>query len=57
MTTENEMAALERQARENLTLSPKQLVSFLKQAMALRRNLKLRRKQQQKRQEQCMHSK
>lgn len=57
MTTQNETAVLEKQARENLTLSPKQLATFVKQAAALRRNLNLRRKQQQERQEKCTHSK
>ncbi len=53
--TENEissdMSAFEKQARENLSLSPKKMATFLKQAQALRRNLKLRQKQRKERQE------
>ena len=55
--TDSEMTALEKQIRENLSLSPKRLATFLKQAMALRRNLKLRQKQQAERRKKCMHSK
>lgn len=57
--TENEtdISSFEKQARENLSLSPKQLAAFLKQARALRRNLSLRRRQKQERQKQCMPSK
>ncbi len=55
--TETELTTLEKQARENLSLSPKRLATFLKQAMALRRNLKLRQKQQAERRQKCMRSK
>ena len=47
----------EKQAYENLKLSPRRMQTFLKQAKALRRNLKARQKQQQERQSKCMHSK
>ena len=49
--------AFERQARDNLKLSPKKMETFLKHARALRRNLKNRQKQQQERKEKCMPSK
>ncbi len=54
---EKEIPNFEEQARQNLALSPKRLATFLKQAMALRRNLKLRQKQKQERQAKCMRSK
>ncbi|MBR6411901.1 MAG: hypothetical protein IKS41_01920 [Alphaproteobacteria bacterium] len=47
----------EAQARENLTMSDKKMAAFLKEAAALRRNLKNRKKQQQERQNKCMRSK
>ena len=47
----------ETQARENLSLSEKKMTAFLKEAAALRRNLKNRKKQQQERQNKCMRSK
>ena len=47
----------EEQARENLTMSDKKMAAFLKEAAALRRNLKNRKKQQQERQNKCMRSK
>ena len=47
----------EKQAQDNLGLSPKKMETFLKQARALRRNLSYRKKQQQERKEKCMHSK
>ena len=49
--------AFETQARENLSLSEKKMAAFLKEAAALRRNLKNRKKQQQERQDKCMRSK
>jgi len=49
--------AFEEQARQNLNLTEKRMGTFLKQAAALRRNLKLRKKQQQERQNKCTHSK
>ena len=49
--------SFETQARENLSLSEKKMLSFLKEAAALRRNLKNRKKQQQERQNKCTHSK
>lgn len=55
--TKNETTAFEKQARTNLRYSPKQLEKFIRQANALRRNLKLRQVQQQERQKECMHSK
>ncbi len=55
--TASDISFFEKQARENLSLSPKQLAAFLKQARALRRNLQLRRRQKQERQKQCTHSK
>ncbi len=54
--TEKPIDELEKQARENLSLTPKQLEKFLKQARALRKNLALRKKQQQERKA-CTHSK
>ena len=36
-----------KQAKENLKLAPKKMDVFLKQALSLRRNLKLRQKQKQ----------
>ncbi|MDY6408118.1 MAG: hypothetical protein SPL08_05420 [Pseudomonadota bacterium] len=45
------------QARENLSLSEKKMQAFLKEAEALRRNLKNRQKQKQERQNRCMRSK
>ncbi len=54
--TEKQMDELEKTARENLSLTPKQLAKFLKQARALRQNLALRKKQQQERKK-CTHSK
>lgn len=53
----SDMSAFERTARENLSLSPKKMATFLTQAAALRRNLKLRQKQQKERQNKCTHSK
>ena len=50
-------SAFEQQARQNLSLSDKRMDAFLKKASALRRNLKLRKKQQTERQKQCTHSK
>ncbi|MBQ7413236.1 MAG: hypothetical protein IJV07_03065 [Alphaproteobacteria bacterium] len=47
----------EQQARQNLSLSDKKMESFLKQAAALRRNLKARKKQKQEREKKCMPSK
>ena len=47
----------ETQARENLSLSEKKMATFLKEAAALRRNLKNRKKQQQERQNKCTRSK
>ena len=44
-------------AKENLNLSPKQMDKFLKQAEALRRNLALRKQQQQERTKKCTPSK
>ena len=55
--TETKESPFEQQARANLNLSPKRLATFLKQAMALRRNLKNRKKQQQERQRSWTHSK
>ncbi len=55
--TSSDITALEKAARENLNLSPKKLAAFLTQAVALRRNLKLRRHQQEERQKKCTHSK
>lgn len=52
-----DMSTFEKMARENLNLSPKRLATFLTQATALRRNLKLRQKQQKERQTKCTHSK
>ena len=49
--------SFELDARKNLSLSEKKMTAFLKEANALRRNLKNRRKQQQERQNKCMHSK
>jgi len=49
--------SFEAKARENLSLSEKKMTSFLKEAAALRRNLKNRQKQQQERQKQCTRSK
>ena len=49
--------AFEIQARENLALSDKKMNAFLKEAEALRRNLKNRKKQQEERQNKCMRSK
>ena len=49
--------SFEAKARENLSLSEKRMTSFLKEAAALRRNLKNRQKQQQERQNKCMRSK
>ena len=49
--------SFEQQARQNLSLSEKKMASFLKQAAALRRNLKARKKQQQEREKKCMLSK
>jgi hypothetical protein len=45
-----------KQAKENLKMPPKKMEAFLKQAMSLRRNLKLRQKQKQEK-EKCMLSK
>lgn len=56
-TSDKDITAFEKQARQNLNLSPKKMASFLKQAAALRRNLKLRKKQKQEREKLCMHSK
>jgi len=53
----SEMTPFEKQARENLNLSDKKMDDFLKKAQALRRNLKLRQKQQTERQNKCTHSK
>ena len=55
--TETENNAFEKQAKENLNLSAKRMTTFLKQAAALRRNLKNRQKQQRERQEKWTHSK
>ncbi len=49
------MDCLEKQVDENLKLVGKKKENFLKQARALRYNLKLRKEQQ--RQKKCMHSK
>ena len=50
-------SAFEQLARKNLDLTPKRLAAFLKQAAALRRNLKNRQKQKQERQHKCTPSK
>ena len=55
MSKEN--TTFEKQAQDNLKLSPKKMDAFLKQARALRRNLSYRKKQQQERKEKCMPSK
>ena len=49
--------AFEKQARENLSLSPKRMETFLREALALRRNLANRKKQNQEREKKCTHSK
>ena len=45
-----------KQAKENLKMPTKKMEVFLKQAISLRRNLKLRQKQKQEK-EKCMLSK
>lgn len=44
--TDTPQTPFEKQARENLNLSPKRMETFLKQAQALRRNLQLRKEQE-----------
>ena len=53
----NQQNTFETQARKNLSLTDKKMQAFLKEAAALRRNLKNRKKQQQERQNKCTHSK
>lgn len=55
--TDKTESTFEEKARKNLTLSKKQMDKFIKQAGALRRNLRLRRQQQTERQNKCTHSK
>jgi len=52
-----EKSSFETKARENLSLSEKKMQAFLKEAEALRRNLKNRQKQQKERQNKCTRSK
>ena len=53
--TETAETPFEKQARENLKLTPKKMETFLRQARALRRNLRIR--QEQKREKKCKRSK
>ena len=53
--TETVETPFEKQARENLKISPKKMETFLRQARALRRNLKIR--QEQERQKKWKRSK
>lgn len=46
--TETAETPFEKQARENLKLSPKKMETFLRQARALRRNLQIRQERQKK---------
>lgn len=53
----DDLSVFEETARKNLKLSPKKMEAFIREGIALRRNLKLRQKQQKERQKKCMHSK
>lgn len=56
--TEPSEETLRRQASENLHLKNKRLDKFVREAAALRANLRLRKQQQEQRQQKtCTHSK